>query len=583
MHIRQWTAILSLPVWLQIACVNAAFGGDGDHPYDSDVLKQQESIFGLCPDYTNYARHLHKPLSKGPLQLPFQRPHPSCRKFSSPAVEQVIDDLYPRLKDPDLAQIFQNAFPNTLDTTVLWHVDGEKTHAPPSRLLRDRGRWQGAHSFIVTGDINAEWLRDSTNQLAQYQLLAKSAPDISKLILGAINTQAEFVISSPYCNAFQPPDPSRLAPVHSGQDDIVHPAYEPTVVFECKYELDSLAAFLKLTNEFHATTGSTAFLTTRWFKALEALLQVLDAQARPTFNPTTGWYERNEYTFNRYTRIGTETLNLEGTGNPLASGTGLIRSAFRPSDDATIFGFLIPANAMMSVELSRAAKMLKAAGAATSRETQAVRMIQVADDLARRAETIKNGIYKHAVVTHPEFGQVFAYEVDGYSSHLLMDDANIPSLLSLPLLGFVDADDEIYQNTRRMILTQRGNPYYLSGSKFQGIGGPHIGLRNAWPMSVIVQAMTSTSDGEILECLDKVKNVSVFGLINESVDVHRGVKRGGGGEGMTRSWFAWANSVFAQAVLWLAEHKPGLVLRDSDDGSPPKGYRVGVGWVEYSV
>ncbi|OCT45131.1 meiotically up-regulated protein [Cladophialophora carrionii] len=583
MRARQWSKLLILPVWLHLANGIAAASNEEDRPYESDAANQQEPLFGLCPDYTSYARHIHKPLSKGPLQLPYQRPHPNCRKFSSPAVEQVIDDLYPRIKDADLAQIFQNAFPNTLDTTVLWHVDGDKTHAPASRLLRDKDKWKGAQSFIVTGDINAEWLRDSTNQLAQYQLLAKSAPDISSLILGAINTQAEFVISSPYCNAFQPPDPSRLPPVHSGQDDIVHPAYEPSVVFECKYELDSLAAFLRLTNEYHSSTGSTAFLTTRWFRALEALLEVLDAQARPTFNADSGWYERNEYTFSRTTRIGTETLNLEGTGNPLAVGTGLIRSAFRPSDDATIFGFLIPANAMMSVELSRAATMLKSASSAASSERQAKELLRLAQDLSQRGKIIRDGIYKHAVVTHPEFGQVFAYEIDGYGSHLLIDDANIPSLLSLPLLGFVDASDEIYQNTRRMILSPRGNPYYLSGAKFSGIGGPHIGLRNAWPMSVLVQAMTSTSDAEILECLERVKNVSVFGLVNESVDVNRGVRKGGGGEGMTRSWFAWANSVFAQTVLWLAEKKPRLLLTEEADGSNTRGYRVGVGWVEYSV
>lgn len=493
-------------------------------------------------------------------------------------MEKVLEDLYPRFKDPDLAQIFRNAFPNTLDTTVLWHVDGNKTHAKESRRLRDGDRWKGAQSFIVTGDINAEWLRDSTNQLEQYQLLAKSALDISNLILGAINTQAEFVISSPYCNAFQPPDPSRLAPVHSGQDDYVHPAYEPTVVFECKYELDSLAAFLKLTNQYHTSTGSTAFLTTRWYKALESLLTVLDSQAKPTFNSHSGWYERNEYTFSRTTHLGTETLNLEGTGNPLGGGTGLIRSAFRPSDDATIFGFLIPANAMMSVELGRTAKLLKAVSSAVLNPARARQMAEVAEDLASRSKTIKDGIYKHAVITHPEFGQVFAYEVDGYGSHLLMDDANVPSLLSLPLLGFVDAEDTIYQNTRRMILSQRGNPYFLSGSKFSGIGGPHIGLRNAWPMSVLVQARTSADDAEIIECLDRVKNVSVFGLINESVDVERGVRRSG--DGMTRSWFAWANSVFAQTVLWLVEERPELVLLPEEGGERVRGYRVGEGWLE---
>lgn len=597
MYLRLWTQVLGFITCLTVVVVAVAdseFGRDSDTDLYDSHLSDQAVFGGLCPDYTNYARHKQyatfvavsqicpltlfdssKPFSEGPLELPYQRPHPHCRKFSSPAVEKVIEDLHPRLKDADLAQIFRNAFPNTLDTTVLWHVDGVTKHAEKSRLFRDRGKWEGAHSFIVTGDINAEWLRDSTNQLAQYQHLAKSAEDISSLLLGAINTQAEFVIASPYCNAFQPPDPSRLPPVHSGQEDYVHPAYEPSVVFECKYELDSLAAFLSLTNQYHTSTGSTAFLTPRWYKALEHLLHVLDEQSRPTFDPTTGEYERNEYTFSRSTRLGTETLNLEGTGNPLANGTGLVRSAFRPSDDATIFGFLIPANAMMSVELSRTAALLKTASSRSSAK-EATWMTQVADNLVRRSEIIRDGIYKHAAVPHPEFGRVFAYEVDGYGGHLLMDDANIPSLLALPLLGFVDKDDAIYQNTRRMILTQRGNPYFLTGDKFSGIGGPHIGLRNAWPMSVLVQAMTSTDDAEISECVDRVKKASLFGLINESLDVHRGI--GPGGDGMTRSWFAWANSVFAQTVLWLAEHKPHLVMKPEEDGSF-MSYRVGQGFV----
>ena len=237
-----------------------------------------------------------RPFSEGPLSLPFQRPHKSCRKFTSPEVEQVIRDLYPHLKDRDLAHIFQNAFPNTLDTTVLWHVDGETTHAGPPKYVRyrDNPEWKGAQSFIVTGDINAEWLRDSTNQLAQYQLLAKTAPDISNLIKGAIATQAEFVIESPYCNAFQPPNPSGLDPSNNGQQDVVHPQYEPSNVFECKYELDSLANFLSLGNQYYAATGSTKFLTNRWFLALRTLVAVLEAQSQPTFD-TNHKFHVNEY------------------------------------------------------------------------------------------------------------------------------------------------------------------------------------------------------------------------------------------------------------------------------------------------
>lgn len=178
-----------------------------------------------CPDYKNYATRRHPPYSQGPLALPFQRPSKYCRTFASPLVEQVIDDLKAKIVDKDLARLFENAFPNTLDTTVRWHVDGTAKHKP-SRKYLDPAAWKGPQSFIVTGDINAEWLRDSTNQLAQYQLLAKKDKSIHQLILGAINTQAEYVIESPYCNAFQPPPPSGLEPTFQGDGDTVHPLYE---------------------------------------------------------------------------------------------------------------------------------------------------------------------------------------------------------------------------------------------------------------------------------------------------------------------------------------------------------------------
>jgi hypothetical protein len=373
--------------------------------------------------------------------------------------------------------------------------------------MREGGKWEGAQSFIVTGDINASWLRDSMNQLAQYQALAKKDQALASLILGAINTQAEFVIQSPYCNAFQPPPPSGLASTGNGQMDNVRPVYEPNFVFECKYELDSLAAFLSLGNQFWLNTGSDAFLTKRWYLALDTLLDVLDQQARPTFND--GVYDANEYTFQRQTSTGTETLSLSGIGNPLAGGTGLIRSAFRPSDDATILGFFIPANAMMAVELKRTAEMLTSVG-----------QTKLAANLNSRAAVIEKGIWDHGVVEHARWGKVFAYEVDGYGSHILgMDDANLPSLLSLPILGFIDAKDPVYQNTRRMVLSQKGNPYMLTGNNFHGIGGPHIGLSHAWPMSVLVQAITSQDDQEIEQCLGMVRNVSSLGLINESVNV----------------------------------------------------------------
>lgn len=447
--------------------------------------------------------------------------------------------------DKDLARLFENAFPNTLDTTVAWHVDGSKPlkwNGQKKLSTKDKGAWEGPQSFIVTGDINAEWLRDSTNQLLQYQPLAKKDRKIYSLILGAINTQAEFVIQSPYCNAFQPPPPSKLDTTANGQNDNVHPAYEPRVVFECKYELDSLAAFLALGNTFYNHTGSTDFLTPRWYTALESLLTVLEEQSKSTFDPDTNQFKQNEYRFQRTTSQGTETLPLSGNGNPLNHGTGLVRSAFRPSDDATILGFYIPANAMMSVELKRTATILRKAGKTAQ-----------ATILEKRGQAMEVGVWEHGVVQHKKYGKVFAYEVDGYGSQIIMDDANVPSLLSLPILGFVSQEDPVYQNTRKMILEKSGNPYYLSGRAFSSIGGPHIGLENAWPMSLLLQAMTTNDDDEIKRSLELVLKASRLGLVHESINVNLI-------RSYTRPWFAWANSVFAQTILDLAKRKPELIF-----------------------
>ncbi|KAF1969660.1 hypothetical protein BU23DRAFT_601435 [Bimuria novae-zelandiae CBS 107.79] len=529
----------SLGLWsLWLLSFSAGINADSQEPLRAPIDPLMYKA--ACPDYKSYAMRPHPPYSEGPLEVPSQRPSKYCRTFQSPLVEKVIEDMNEKLVDKDLAKIFENAFPNTLDTTVRWHADGT-VKPKPSKKSWDANAWKGPQSFIVTGDINAEWLRDSTNQLAQYQSLAKKDKEIHKLILGAINTQSEYIIGSPYCNAFQPPPPSGLNPTFQGDGDTVHPAYENSFVFECKYELDSLAHFLSLANQFNTNTGSTEFINARFLLALDTLVEVLEAQSKPTFDEDSR-FQRNEYTFQRQTNTGTETLNLGGVGNPLAPGTGLVRSAFRPSDDATILGFFIPANAMISVELKRTAALLRKAGKKPLAQT-----------LQDWGEKIAAGVWEHGVVQHKTFGKVFAFEVDGFGSSILMDDANLPSLMALPLLGFTDVNNEVYQNTRKMILQKKGNPYYLEGKDFSGVGGPHIGYQHAWPMSVLVQAMTSESDDEIMMCLGSVKNVSRNGLIHESINVNIG-------SDYTRSWFAWANSVFAQTILDLAQRKPHLLF-----------------------
>jgi len=497
---------------------------------NSGFSKQDAYLRQACPDYKDYSGRRHLPFTDSEYRVPYQRPAPECRLFSSNAVEAKIKEITSKMASVDLARLFENCFPNTLDTTVRWHL--------PSKDPKK------AQSFIVTGDINAQWLRDSTNQLQQYQPLAKDDPELKTLLLGAINTQAIFVNESRYCNAFQPPLASGLEPTSNGQDDTVEPVYEPYIVFECKYEIDSLASFLSLSNQFYASTSDASFITPLWVSAVQRVVQVIEEQSIGTFSPSGYPYDMT-YTFQRKTTVGTETLNLGGIGNPLASNTSLVRSAFRPSDDACILQFFIPGNAFLSVELERTAKLL----------ASAKKNLPLSKTLQSYSDSIRAAIMKHGVIEHPEFGKVFVYETDGYGSHLIMDDANLPSLLSLPLLGFVPSTDPIYQNTRRMILSRQGNPYYLVGSKFQGIGGPHIGIKHAWPISLLVQAMTSDDDNEIVGLMESVLNASAkLGLIHESVNVEHPQAD------YTRSWFAWANSVYAHAILDLAERKPGLIF-----------------------
>ncbi|KAF3938080.1 hypothetical protein ABW19_dt0205024 [Dactylella cylindrospora] len=542
-----WFSRSNIPMFLLIAVIVGLLFFQS--PVGSQGIQFLNSFDGdpwgeSCPDYKDYSGRRHLPVSDGPLKLPFQRPVPECRSFVSREVERVIKEITGKLMDKDLARLFENCYPSTLDTTVRWHVE-----TSPSLSEFDDEALKGPQSFIVTGDINAEWLRDSTNQLAGYMPLLKKDERLRKLVLGAINTQAGYVIESPYCNAFQPPRGSHVKPSNNGQDDNVHPAYDHTVVFECKYEIDSLANFFSLANQYYENTGDFSFVNTRFMSAVESVFNVLDEQAMGTFNDA-GIAQFPGYTFQRNTNIGTETLALSGRGNPLNNGSSLIRSAFRPSDDACILQYFIPGNAFMSVELRRLSTLLTKAGRSEA-------------SVAKKwADSIAEGVKKHGIVEHAVFGKVYAFEVDGYGSRIIMDDANLPSLLSLPHMGWTDVNDPVYQNTRKMILSQQGNPYFLKGHVFKGIGGPHIGLKHAWPMSLLMQAMTSNDDAEIMDAIEMVKKASKFGLINESVNVQRN------GD-YTRSWFAWANSVFAQAILDLAKRKPHLIF-----GAGAKPYEI---------
>lgn len=363
--------------------------------------------------------------------------------------------------------------------------------------------------------------------MAPYAQLLSKDKHLALLFRGAIATQAEFITKAPYCNAFQPPLDSLIPGVPDHSHDKVHPIYDPSDVFECKYELDSLASFLKLSWLYYDKLELLNFITPTWLKAVTLVLKVIEEQSEPTFDPVTNQAKYPHYLFQRNTNIGSETLSLGmslgntcltlgGAGNPVNANTSLVRSAFRPSDDATILQFLVPSNAFMSVELGHLSTILREIikrHTSLSRDTISF----LAEQAHGLSKSIANGIKDHAIFSHPLFDRVYAYEVDGYGGRLFMDDANLPSLLSLPLLGFVDKTDPVYQATRRMVLSRFGNPYFLEGGQFKGIGGPHIGVKHAWPMSLLVQIMTSDDDEEIMELLDLLKtSTGGLGLMHES-------------------------------------------------------------------
>ncbi|MCJ1365406.1 hypothetical protein MMC16_004527 [Acarospora aff. strigata] len=347
-------------------------------------------------------------------------------------------------------------------------------------------------------DSNAMWLRDSANQMQSYLplLQASSSEDsIASLYRGVINLQSRYLLTSPYCNSFQPPVESGIAPASNSaaRDDKVIPAYNDQAVFECKYELDSLAAFLEVSSNYYSRTQDLDFFRRyRWVDAIKAVMGVAGAMMTPTYAPN-GSVNSSPYTFTRLTTRASETLENDGIGNPVQADTGLVRSAFRPSDDATIFQLFIPANMMFSRYLNTTAQIMASLG----------NQYTLAADMSRLSTQLRDAITRLGVVNDPTYGSVYAYEIDGYGSRNLMDDANIPSLLSAPFIGYLDTSDPVYQSTRKFVLSSN-NPYFMRGPAINAVGGPHNGPGYAWPMASIIRILTSDDDAEITATLKEI-------------------------------------------------------------------------------
>ena len=351
------------------------------------------------------------------------------------------------------------------------------------------------------------WFRDSANQMQSYLSLLNSTADtspssndtIASLYRGVINLQSRYLLSNPYCNSFQPPSESGLPPSvnRAATNDVVTPSYSNTTVYECKYELDSLAAFLEISTDYYAATNDVAFFTKyNWLSAVQAVLNTAQSMTQPTY-AANGSVNTLPYTFQRLTTSAEDTLDNKGTGNPVRDGTGLLRSAFRPSDDACIYEFFIPANMMFAHYLNTTSAILTAMGNDNNSTI-------LANEMTALSASIAAAITAHGTVSDPALGAaadddvVFAYEVDGYGSRNVMDDANIPSLLSAPFIGYLDRNDPVYQATRALVLSGDTNPYYMRGAVISAVGGPHDGPGYAWPMAGIVRILTSDDEGEIV-------------------------------------------------------------------------------------
>jgi uncharacterized protein len=441
-----------------------------------------------------------------------KRPAPSARRFRSKAVDAAIDSITAKMRDPELAWLFSNCLPNTLDTTVTF------SHGPT-----------GPDTIVVTGDIPAMWLRDSSAQVWPYLPFISTDAELARLIEGVIRRQTRCILADPYANAFMP-DLSSREPLSWSKTD--HTQMKPGVG-ERKWEVDSLCYTVRLAHEYWRITHDTKLFGADWARAMHTILETFTAQQRKT--------SRGPYYFQRKAATPYDTLSEEGYGNP-ARPIGLIYSGFRPSDDSCIYPLNIPGNFFAVKTLERIEEMLTEVAHDSAAATQASRL---------RTE-IKAALDDHARTHHPTSGEIWAYEIDGFGNALCMDDANVPSLLAMPYLETCSATDSTYIATRRFVLSE-ANPYFFRGTAAEGIGGPHIGQDMIWPMAIIMRALTSSDENEQRRCLAWLKNTHAgTGFMHESFNKNNPAK-------FTRAWFAWANTLFGELLLKLDKTNPKLL------------------------
>ena len=399
-------------------------------------------------------------------------------------------------KYPSLAPLAKQCYLNTIETTV---------------KQCDNGDW-----FVITGDIPALWLRDSAAQLRPYMPLCKNSPALCDIIKGVIRRHAFCISVDPYANAFNE-GPTKGKHIADETD------FYSDYIWERKYETDSLCASVYLLADYHDFTGDRTVFTDEVHAMLKTVIDTLVREQRHA--------ERSSYFFRRNNCPETDTMPLDGKGNPVGH-TGMTWSGFRPSDDRCVYNYLIPANMMCVVAARRAANLLR----------NCLGDAEYAEKAETLAKEVKAGIERFGAVDTEKYGRIYAYETDGLGRYLLMDDANSPSLLSMPYLGYCEKDDPIYLNTRRFILS-KDNPWYFEGAAASGVGSPHTGKDKIWHIALTMQILTSADEAEKERCLAMLANTHAGKYF-----MHESFNKDDPAD-YTRSWFAWANSLFAQMLI----------------------------------
>ena len=440
-----------------------------------------------------------------------QRPPVGKRNFVSGSVEALIAEIKKGIKDEELGWMFENCFPNTLDTTVFFEMKDGKPD-----------------TYVITGDIDAMWLRDSSAQVNPYLPLCKDDKHLSDMVEGVIRRQTKCILLDPYANAFYK-DSDKISPWKTDMTDM-----KPGV-HERKWELDSLCYCIRLAYQYWRITGNTAQMDDAWYEAMTLVVATMKDQQRKT--------DKGKYHFQRRTLTQSDTLAGDGYGRPVKAN-GMICSAFRNSDDATTYLYNIPENLFAVTALRQLVEMIKAI---SHRDELVVTCRDLADEVEKA--TLLNGI-----VEQKGCGRIYAYECDGLGNYKVMEDAGIPGLITIPYLGYGKAEDDIYVHSRKFALIA-ANPYFYQGKTVEGTGSQHLAYKGEmiWPMGIISRAITSTDNAEITHCINMLKATHAG-----TGFMHEGFKPDNP-KNFTRHWFAWANSFFGEMIWKVYREKPELL------------------------